>query len=30
MGHGIYLEIAGYVDLDTLNMFAIKLNIYLL
>jgi hypothetical protein len=30
MGDGIYLKIAGYVDLDMLNMFAIKLNIYLL
>ena len=30
MGNGIYLQIAGYVDLDMLNMFAIKLNLYLL
>jgi hypothetical protein len=30
MGDGIYFKIAGYVDLDMLHMFAIKLNIYLL
>jgi hypothetical protein len=30
MGNGIYLKIAGYVDLDMLHIFAIKLNIYLL
>jgi len=30
MGNGIYLKIAGYVDLDMVDIFAIKLNIYLL
>jgi hypothetical protein len=30
MGNGIYFKIAGYVDLDMLHNFAIKLNIYLL
>ena len=30
MGSGIYFKIARYVDLDMLNIFAIKLNIYLL
>ena len=29
MGNQIYLKIAG-VDLDMLNMFAVKLNLYLL
>jgi hypothetical protein len=30
MGNGIYFKIARYVDLDMLNIFAIKLNLYLL
>ena len=30
MGNGIYFKIAGWVDLDMLHIFAIKLNIYLL
>ena len=30
MGNQIYFKIAGYVDLDMLNIFAIKLNLYLL
>jgi hypothetical protein len=30
MGNGIYFKIAGYVDLDMLRIFEIKLNIYLL
>ena len=30
MGIGIYFKIAQYVDLDMLNIFAIKLNLYLL
>ena len=30
MGNGIYLKTVGYVDLDMLHIFAIKLNIYLL
>jgi hypothetical protein len=29
MGNRIYFKIAGYVDLDMLHIFAIKLNIYL-
>ena len=30
MGNDIYLKIARYVDLNMLNIFAIKFNIYLL
>jgi hypothetical protein len=30
MGNQIYFKIAGYVDLDMVHIFAIKLNIYLL
>jgi hypothetical protein len=30
MGNGIYLKIAGWVDLDMLHIFATKLNLYLL
>jgi hypothetical protein len=30
MGNGIYFKIAGWVDLDMLHNFAIKLNLYLL
>jgi hypothetical protein len=30
MGNGIYFKITGWVDLDMLHIFAIKLNIYLL
>ena len=30
MGTQIYFKIGGYVDPDMLNMFAIKLNLYLL
>jgi hypothetical protein len=30
MGTRVYFKIAGYVDLDMLNMSAIKVNIYLL
>jgi hypothetical protein len=30
MGNKIYFTIAGWVDLDMLNMFAVKLNLYLL
>jgi hypothetical protein len=30
MGYGIYFTIAGWVDLDMLNIFAIKLDLYLL
>ena len=30
MGNGIYFKIAGYEDLDMLQIFAIKLNLYLL
>jgi hypothetical protein len=29
MGNGIYFKIAGWVDLDMLHIFAIKLNIFL-
>jgi hypothetical protein len=28
VGNGIYFKISGYVDLDMLHNFAIKLNIY--
>ena len=30
MGYGIYFKIAGWVDLDMLHIFAIKLNLCLL
>jgi hypothetical protein len=30
MGNGIYFKIAGWVDLDMLHIFVIKLNLYLL
>jgi hypothetical protein len=30
IGNQIYFKIARYVDLDMLNIFAIKLNLYLL
>ena len=30
MGTGIYFKIAGWVDLDMLHIFAIKVNLYLL
>ena len=30
MGNQIYFKIAGYVDLDMLNMFAVQLTICLL
>ena len=30
MGTRIYFKIAGQVDLDMLNMFSVKLNLYLL
>ena len=30
MGNGIYFRMVGKVDLGMLNMFAIKLNLYLL
>ena len=30
MGNGIYFKIAGFVDLDMLNILQFKFNIYLL